>query len=87
MAKFMAVHTLPTFNGDNIEARIAQVTKAIPQGFTWIQTYGDYTSHKFFCEWSAPSKEALEQVFKGMNIPVDAVYPVQVYNVAQKKFV
>jgi hypothetical protein len=87
MAKFIAVHTLPTVTEENVKGMIEQVTKAIPNGFTWVQTYGDFANHKFFCEWEAPSKDALEQSLKAMNAPFEAVYPVKLYNVAKKKFV
>ncbi len=56
-----------------------------PAGFVWKQTYCDFTNHKFFCDWEAPSKEGLEQFFKSQNMPFDAVYPVEVFDVATKK--
>ena len=88
VAKFMAVHTIPdATDEEKFQAMTAQAMKAVPKGFTWVQTHCDFTSHKFFCEWEAPSKEALEQAFKSQNFPFDAVYPVKIYSVAKKKFV
>ncbi len=87
MAKFMAVHTIPEAKEDTFQAMAEQQVKALPKGFTWVQTHCDFANHKFFCEWEAPSKEALEQGFKSQNFPFDAVYAVKLYNVAKKKFV
>lgn len=84
MPKFIAVHTLP-----QTEAEIMEVVKSLPQqipaGITWKQTYCDFDEHKFFCEWEAPNKAAIEQVFKTVNMPYDAIYQVRVYDVATAK--
>jgi hypothetical protein len=88
MAKFVAVHTMPTINDEgNFQTRVVSRLSEIPKGFTCVQTYCDFANHKFFCDWEAPSKEALEQGFKSLNVAFDAVYPVKIFNFAKKKFV
>ena len=87
MAKFIAVHTMPTITEDNYKAMVIDKMPTLPKGFAVFQTYCDFANHKFFCEWEAPSKEALEQGFKAQNTSFDAVYPVKIYNYAKKKFV
>lgn len=86
MAKFIAVHTLPGYN----EQKMAQMAKdmegKIPQGMSWKLTYCAFDQNKYFCEWEAPSKEALEQGFKQNKLPFDAVYPVKQFNVASGNF-
>ena len=57
----------------------------VPPGFKWKQSYCDFADHKFFCEWEAPNKEALEQGFKAGDLPFDAVYPVRIFDVANKE--
>lgn len=32
---------------------------------------------KGFCDWVAPSKEAILEWFKATNMPYDAIYPVR----------
>jgi Nickel responsive protein SCO4226-like len=85
MAKFMAVHTLPVDRKQAL-ALAAQISEKPREGFVWKQSYCDFTNHKFFCDWEAPSKDALESAFKARNMPFDAIYPVEVLQVAIGKF-
>lgn len=87
MAKFMAVHTLPQPASEAEAIQQAKNMPKAPAGFTWKQTYCDFDSHKFFCEWEAPSKEALEKALAGMKLPYEAIYPVKLFDVAKKSFV
>ncbi len=84
MARFIAVHTMPM-----TEEQLMGMLKnlpPIPEGMTWKQTYCDFKDGKFFCEWEAPNKEAIEQGFKANNLPFDAVYPVRLFNVAKQQY-
>ena len=83
MSRFMAIHTLPY-----TEAQLKEAAKSMPKlpaGLKWKQSYCDFASHKFFCEWEASSKEAIEQYFKTVNMPFEAFYSVRMFDVAKKK--
>ena len=80
MPRFIAVHTVPLTEADLKET--AKKISDLPAGITWKRTYCDFADNKHFCEWEAPNKEAIEQVFKAQNMPFDAIYPVQLFNVA-----
>ena len=82
MPRFVAVHTAP-FTEEHLKTAAKDT---LPPGFTWKLTYCDFTDNKFFCEWEAPGKEALEQAFKANNMPFDAVYPVRLFDVAKAEF-
>jgi hypothetical protein len=85
MARFIAVHTMPM-----TEEQLFEAFKTIPtppKGISWKQSYIDFKDNKFFCEWEAASKEPIEEYFKAVKMPYDAVYPVKLFNVAKKKFV
>jgi len=84
LPKFMAVHTLPLTEEQALQQ--AKNMPKFPAGFNWKLTYCDFPDHKFFCEWEAPSKGALEQVLKAQNTPFEAIYPVRIFNVAKAKF-
>ena len=81
MARFIAVHSAPITE----EALKALAKEKPPKGISWKMTYCDFADNKFFCDWEAPNKEAIETVCKARNIPFDAVYPVQIFNVAKNK--
>jgi hypothetical protein len=81
MPRFLAAHTAPFTEG-----QLKELAKSeLPEGFTWKVTYCDFADNKFFCDWVAPSKEALEKEFTARNIPFDAVYPMQIFNVSEAK--
>ena len=82
MPRLIAVHTGP-FTEDQFKD---MARKAMPEGFSWKLTYCDFDDNKFFCEWEAPSKEALAEAFKAQSLPFDAIYPVRLFNVAKAEF-
>jgi hypothetical protein len=86
MAKFIAVHSMPG-NEQELISMLKQAAPQIPKGkgFKWVESYCDFTNHKQFCNWEAPSKEALEQAFKSNKVPFDAIYPVKRLNPATMK--
>ena len=81
MPRFIALHTMPLTEADLTAT--AQKVSGLPAGIAWKLTYCDFADNKFFCEWEAPNKEAIKQVFKANNMPFDAIYPVQLFNVAK----
>lgn len=84
MPRFMAVHTAPWKEEQLSE--IAEQVKNLPPGVTYNLTYCDFDDGKFFCDWEAPNKETVEQIFKMANMPYDAVYPVRLYTAAKMGF-
>jgi hypothetical protein len=55
--------------------------KDLPKGVSWIRSFCGFDDKKTFCEWQAPSREAVEQVFRTANIPFDAIYKVRLFDV------
>lgn len=83
MPKFIAVHTMPQ-SEEQFRVMIPDMVKMIPagSGFTYKQTYCDFANHKFFCDWEAPSQDALAETFKKIGMPFDSIHPVKIFNVA-----
>jgi hypothetical protein len=84
MSRFMAVHTMQTTR-EQVLASGDQISK-LPPGITWKRTYCDFVNHKFFCEWEAPNKAALEAVFHAVNTPCEAIYQVELIDIETRKF-
>ena len=81
MSRFMAVHSLP-YSEQEMMGMLQEMAPKIPPEFKWNQSWCDFNDQKHFCDWEAPSKEALEQAFQANNMPYDAVYPVRRFDVA-----
>jgi hypothetical protein len=88
MPRFIAVHTLPYTEEqwDEFVKTVPERLSQLPSGVKYNLTYCGFTDGKFFCDWEAPSKETVEQIFKGMEMPYDAVYPVKLFNIAKMGF-
>ena len=82
MPRFIAVHTAPGTE-EQMKASAKNMPSQLPAGVSWKLAYCDFADNKFFCEWEAPSKEAIEQIFKAANLPFDAIYPVRLLDVAK----
>ena len=84
--RFIVVHTVASSESD-LKALVKQIP-LFPKDISWKQTYCAFADKKLFCEWEAPSKERLETVFKSFwaAYPFDAVYPVQLFDVAKAEF-
>ena len=85
MALFIAGHSVPFTEEDLVKLAKEEAPKFSETGITWIRTYCDFDDNKFFCEWEAPNKEAIEQIFKDLNIPFDGIYPVRIFDVTTAK--
>ena len=88
MTRFVAVHTMPMTEDnwqENMKGAFDKLSQ-LPPGVKYNQTYCGFTDGKFFCDWEAPNKETVEQIFKGMEMPFDAVYPVKLFDVAKMAF-
>jgi hypothetical protein len=83
MPRFVAVHTMPMTEEQWKERMMTGEKPAFPPGVVWKLTYCDFADGKFFCEWEAPNKETIEQIFKAQNMPFDAIYPVRLFDFAK----
>ena len=84
MPRFIAVHTLPYTSQEFLDAmKQASEKLSLPPGVVPNLSYCGFDDHKFFCDWEAPDKETLEQIFKTMEMPFEAIYPVRLFDVAK----
>ena len=88
MPRFIAVHTLPYTEQEFLSSSkdSAEKLTQLPPGVSYNLTYCCFDDHKFYCDWEAPNKETLEQIFKGMEMPFDAIYPARKFIVAKGAF-
>ena len=89
MPRFIATHAAPlTWKRGKEGYWFIDMAKhiSLPEGFSWKLTYCNFDDNKFFCEWEAPTKEALAEAFKAQNLPVDEIHPVKLFNVAKVEF-
>ncbi len=84
MPRFMAVHSAP-FTEADVMGAARDMPRQLPAGVSWKQTYCGFGDNKFFCEWEAPNKEVIEQVFKAADMPFDVIYPVRLLDVEKRE--
>lgn len=84
MPKYLLIHENDDFF---TEEKLKELSKKeAPEEFEWKKTYCNFENNKFFCLWEAPSPEAIEQLFKKVNVPpCDAIYSVQTFNPKKSK--
>ncbi len=85
MPRFLATHTVPFTEETLVKLAKEEAPKFAETGVSWIRVYCDFDDNEFFCEWEAPNKEAIEKIFKDLNIPFDGIYPVRIFDVATVK--
>ncbi len=78
MPRFIATHSV-AFNEEQMKDL---AKKPLPEGISWVRTFCSFAENKAFCEWQAPSKEAVEQVLKQVQVPYDKIYTVRLFDVA-----
>jgi len=85
LPRFIVIHTL---NFAEADFRIAakDMPAMFPAGVSWNKTYCDFADKKFICEWEAPDRKTLEEVFGMIQMPFDTIYPVKIFNVATIEF-
>jgi hypothetical protein len=84
MQRFIAVHTLPGFTEEQLVG-LVKSHPPFPQDVICRWTYMNFEEHKAFCDWVAPSKEAILAWFKETNMPYDALYPVRMVDWALRE--
>jgi hypothetical protein len=74
MPKFLTVRTIPPLTEAQMTAS-SKRSMAIGEeiGVKWIKSYYSATDGKTYCEWEAPSIEAIYEHAKLLNSPVDSV--------------
>ena len=81
MSRFIAVHSVSFTEEALAGLAKSEAPKFKEKGVTWLRTHCDFDDNKHFCEWEAPNKGEIEQIFKKLEIPFDAIYPVQIFDV------
>ncbi len=85
MPRFVAAHSVP-FTEDILKKYAREeAPKFSKKKVTWLRTYCDFEDNKHFCEWEAPKKEAIEEIFKEHKIPFDSIYKFRLFYVSKEK--
>jgi hypothetical protein len=85
MPHFMALHSIPFDEATLVKYAQEEAPKFLEAGVTWIKTHCCFDEAKHFCEWDAPNKGAIEQIFTDLSIPFDGLYEVRIFDVATAK--
>ncbi|MFH0917285.1 MAG: nickel-binding protein [bacterium] len=84
MPRFLAVHA-QAFSEEQLKALAANAGQ-LPPDVSWKRSYCTATGDRTFCDWEAPSREAVEQVLKANDLPFVTIYPVRRFDPAAGAF-
>ena len=80
MARFIVVHSGPEEGyQDEMIGFARQVAASLPPGTEWRNSWAAGEASKLFCEWEAPSKEAIEATLEaaGALFPIETIHEVE----------
>ena len=74
MPKFLTTRTVPPLTDEQMIASSRRsVAVGTEIGVKWIKSYYSAADGKLYCEWEAPSIEAIYEHSRLMNSPVESV--------------
>ncbi|GAB4506575.1 MAG: hypothetical protein Kow00123_07130 [Anaerolineales bacterium] len=79
MTRFILVHRFPpAATQDDVFAMAHAAVSRSPGDIRWLRSWVAGADGILFCEWEAPSAEAIRAVLEGLDLcPVEAIYRVK----------
>ena len=79
MSKYLMVRTVGEVSEEGLEAAITRAVEAADQmpGVRWVRSYYSAEEGKIYCEYEAPSAEAIFEHARMADIPLDRCTVVQ----------
>jgi hypothetical protein len=80
MARFIAIHNSPpTASQDQLLEGAKKVMASLEQGAEWLNSWWVPETEQLFCEWEAPSADAIQTSLEPVKnlFPIEALYEVQ----------
>ncbi len=78
MPRYIIERSVPPLSGEELAAAARRSLKAIAEipGILWIRSYVSDAEGKIYCEYDAPSVEAIMEHARRAGLPVDRVSEV-----------
>ncbi len=77
MPRYMITRTLPPLSPEQLEDVRAQSTRVCKElGITWVRSHLTADGKHSFCEYDAPSEEAIREHSRLSGIPLDDITPL-----------
>lgn len=74
MPRFMITRTLPPLSPEQLEGVRVESTRVCHQlGITWVRSHLTADGKHSFCEYDAPSEEAVREHGRLSGIPIDEI--------------
>lgn len=75
MAYYLAVHVDKSTPRESVEDRWTALE--LERRAIWLKTWYDFGLGKRYCWWDAPTKQALEEVFRDYGVPWEEIIEVE----------
>jgi hypothetical protein len=75
MSRFIGLHTLPGFTREMLERTTPALEQV--QDARFVRAYSSFNDGKVVCEFEAPDKATLAQVYGTLGFPYDQIVEVE----------
>lgn len=77
MPRYMITRSLPPLTAEQLEQVRLESTRVCGQlGITWVRSHITADGKHSFCEYDAPSEEAVREHGRISGIPIDDIMPI-----------
>ena len=79
MPRYIIERNIGSFTEEEIEAvsrRSIEVVEEM-EGVVWVRSYASHSEGKVYCEYEAPSKEAIREHARRVGVPADRISEIQ----------
>lgn len=75
MPRYIIERNIGSFTHDQLEAVSRRSIEVIGEmeGVVWIRSYASHAEGKVYCEYEAPSKEAVREHARRVGVPADKI--------------
>lgn len=79
MPRYIIERNIGSFTEAELEAASRKSIEVVDgmEGVVWIRSYASHSEGKVFCEYEAPSKEAVREHARRVGIPADNITEIQ----------
>jgi hypothetical protein len=79
MPRYIIERNVGSITPEDVEAASRRSVEVLAEmeGVVWVRSYASHTEGKIYCEYEAPSKEAVREHARRVGMPADKITEIQ----------